>query len=274
MKDSIMVKLNTLNFLCYCTLMPVSEELNQLAKLLDKPLDISKSSYDYIAYKGETQEFCTIFELTQKELDRINRRTFIVKIGKCVLDKIDELLSELRSEAPRGTKKQFDKLAKSILAKATTEATRKPKPDGSTIPTEQTPKDAEPTPPEETNIKKDDAGYEILPNGNVRLKEDLSSDDSDTKSSEEEEDEPIVGSVISREAVEKAIEVSSATGLPVVYLGVIDEKHVKNMIYCGCLIKIGGKRKISKKAWFINCEFDNEPTKKSKKPKKPKKAKK
>lgn len=271
MKDSIMVKLNTLNFLCCRTQMSVSEELNQLAEILGKPLDISKSSYDFIAYKGETQEFCTIFELTPKELDRINRRTFIVKIGKCVLDKIDELLSELRSEAPRGTKRQFDKLAKSILAKATTEATRKPRPDGSTIPTEQTPKDAEPTPSEETNVKKYDQGFEILPNGNVRLKEDPSPDNSDAKSGEEEEEEPIVGSAISREAAEKAIEISSAMGLPVVYLQVIDEKHVKNMIYCGCLIKIGGKRKISKKAWFINCEFDNEPAKKNKKPKKAKK---
>lgn len=271
MKDSIITKLNTLNFLCCRTQMSVSEELNQLAELLGKPLDISKSSYDYIAYKGETQEFCTIYELTQKELDRINRRTFIVKIGKCVLDKIDELLSELRSEAPRGTKKQFDKLAKAILAKATTEATRKPRPDGSTIPTEQTPKDPEPTPPEETDIKKCDQGFEILPNGNVRLKEDLSSDDSDAKSGEEEEEEPYVDGAICREAAEKAIEVSATTGLPVVYLRVIDQKHVKNMIYCGCLIKIGGKRKISKKAWFINCEFSNEPAKESKEPKKAKK---
>lgn len=271
MKDSIIVKLNTLNFLCSRTQMLVSEELNQLAELLGEPLDISKSSYDYIAYKGETQEFYTFFELTQKELDRINRRTFNIKIGKCVLDKIDELLAVLRSEAPRGTKKQFDKLAKAILAKATTEATRKPKPDGGTVPTEQTPKEAEPTPSEETNVEKaeDDAGYEILPNGNVRLKDDLNSDDSDAKSGEEEE-EPYAD-VIGREALEKAIEVSATTGLPVVYLKTVDEKHVKNMIYCSCLIKIGGKRKISKKALFINCEFDNEPAKKNKKPKKTKK---
>ena len=135
--------------------------------------------------------------------EMFNRRTFIVKIDKCVLDKIDELLSELRSEAPRGTKRQFDKLAKSILAKATAEATRKPKPDGDTIPSEQTPKDPEPTPSEETNVEKDDAGYEILPNGNVRLKEDLDSDDSDAKSGEGEEEEPYVDDAKSGEEEEE-----------------------------------------------------------------------
>ena len=279
-------KITLLYFLCNKGGINIDEELAKILPLVSakvgqsdafKPVNCEALAwyrisedipYTQIMREGET--LCSFFAPTDEELETINKETYTIKAGHSLLGDIEALLNDISEFATAKDRKTFTEVKLSIGAKAPEDAKKivpgKSAAESNPVNTANIPEKEDTSMSKETkkskkakDPKKDKktkaTAIASVPNPEPTPEPAPTPDNNTTNE--------IVGTSIkgakstaATQAVDpytEAIELSSKKKLPAYFDQDIKSHHIPAGIYCHCNIKLGGKRKVSKKAIFIDC---------------------
>ena len=241
-------KITLLHFLCEKSNIDINEELAMLLPLISDKIRKSESytatncetlawyrisepiPYKRIAHDGDS--FNTFYDLTAKEIEAIEKETYFVEAGHSLLGDIEALLDDLSAFAAPKDRKAFTEAKLSIGAKASEEVMR-------VIPSNSTSENTTDQPDKEAITMKKDKKSKAIAASNAANETCTNA----TAASNNANPDPYT----------EAIELSGQKKLPAFFDQDIKSKHIAAGIYCHCRIKLGGKRKVSKKAIFIDC---------------------
>ena len=193
--------------------------------------------YSMLGHEG--QILATPYELSEEEIERMNKWTYIVKEGHSLIGDIEEVIDELSAYAPKKDHERFVHIKLGIAAKASEKAKI-------VIPTTEKPTAKLPT---EAYAN---ASFERTTNAPAPSTKSKSIPAPPAPPKPNPQKAPKLPKV---DPVKQAVSLSESKGLPVYFNQVISGKKVKKGIYCRCTIDIHGEHKVSKDAIFIDCKL-------------------
>lgn len=190
--------------------------------------------YSILGHEG--QVLATPYELSEEEMERMNKWTYIVKEGHSLIGDIEEIIGELSEYASKKDRDRFVQIKLGITAKASEKAKM-------VISTT-----------EKSTAKLPTAAYANASFERTTNAPALSTE-SKTIPAPPKPNPQKVPKPPKMNPIQQAVSLSETKGLPVYFNQVISGKKIKKGIYCECTINIHGEHEVSKNAIFIDCKL-------------------